>query len=76
MIKLLELILKEGPAEYPADHQPGMRVAKGGSMCANCKFWISEGNKCNNKYWVTWHDGVKEIPYPADEYCCNWWNER
>jgi hypothetical protein len=52
-----------------------MRVTKGGSMCANCEYWVADGNKCNNKYWVTWHDEVKEIPYPADEYCCNWWHE-
>ena len=29
--------------------------------------------KPNKKYWLTWHDGKTEIPYPADEYCCNWW---
>ena len=45
MIKLSELILNEGPIEYPADHQPGMQVTKGGSMCANCKFWVAKGNK-------------------------------
>ena len=54
MIKLSELILKEGLAIYPADHQPGMRVTKGGSMCANCEYWVAEGNKCNNKYWLKW----------------------
>jgi hypothetical protein len=53
-----------------------MRVTKGGSMCANCESWVADGNKCNNKYWVTWHDEVKEIPYTADEYCCNWWHEK
>ena len=50
MIKLTELLLNEGPAEYPADHQPVMRVTKGGSMCANCEYRIAEGNKCNNIY--------------------------
>ncbi len=76
MIKLSELILKEGPAEYPTHHQPGMRVTKGGSMCGNCEYHEDEGNLCNNKYWLKWHDGVEEIPYPADEYCCNWWHEK
>ena len=76
MIKLTELLLNEGPAEYPSDHQPGMRVTKGGSMCANCEYWVAEGNKCNNKYWLKWHDGKEEIPYPADEYCCNWWHSK
>ena len=69
MIKLSELILKEGPAIYPPDHKPGMRVTKCGSMCANCEYWVAEGNKCNNEYWLKWHDGNEEIPYPADEYC-------
>ena len=76
MIKLAEIILKEGPAEYPSNHQPGMRVTKGGSMCANCGYHEAEGNICNNKYWLKWHDGVEEIPYPADEYCCNWWHSK
>ena len=38
MYSLTELLglIKEGPAEYPADHKPGMSVTKGGSMCGNC----------------------------------------
>ena len=76
MINLSELILNEGPAEYPADHQPGMRVTKGGSMCGNCEYHVVEGNLCNNKYWLKWYDGNAKIPYPADEYCCNWWHSK
>jgi len=76
MIKLSELILKEGPAEYPVNHKPGMRVTKGGSMCANCEYHEHEDNLFNNKYWLKWHDGNANIPYPADEYCCNWWHEK
>jgi hypothetical protein len=53
-----------------------MRVTKGGSMCANCEYHEDEGNLCNNKYWLKWHDGDANIPYPADEYCCNWWHEK
>ena len=49
MIKLVNL-LTEGKAEYPPDHEPGMRVTKGGSMCANCEYWVEKGNLCNNKY--------------------------
>jgi hypothetical protein len=76
MIKLSELMLNEGPSTYPADHQPGMRVTKGGSMCGNCEYHVVEGNLCNNKYWLKWHDGNANIPYPADEYCCNWWHSK
>jgi len=32
MIKLSEILITEGPAIYPPDHEPGMRVTKGGSM--------------------------------------------
>lgn len=72
-MKLIDALLLEGPIEYPSNHKPGMRVTKGGSMCGNCEYWIEEGNKCGNKYWLKWNDGEAEIPYPADEYCCNWW---
>jgi len=75
LTKLLKLIT-EGKAEYPADHKPGMRVTKGGSMCANCEYWIEEGNLCNNEYWLKWRDGKAKIPAPADEYCCNWWHAK
>jgi len=82
MYSLTELLglIKEGKIEYPADHKPGMRVTKGGSMCTNCEYWIKEDNnkygKCNNKYWLQWHDGDAKIPVPADEYCCNWWEPK
>lgn len=75
MIKLTDLLLKEGPAEYPSNHQPGMRVPKGGSMCANCEYHKVEGNICLNKYWEQWAE-TKEIPYPANEYCCDWWEPK
>jgi len=76
MIKLSELILKEGPAEYPADHKPVMRVTKGGSMCANCKWWTAAGHKWSKKYWLTCHDGAEEITYPDAEICSNWLYEK
>ena len=75
MISLIK-ILKEGKIEYPADHEPGMRVTKGGSMCGNCEYHEAEGNLCNNKYWLQWNNGDAEIPYPADEYCYNWWHAK
>jgi hypothetical protein len=53
-----------------------MRVTKGGSMCANCEYWVEKGNLCNNKYWLQWRDGNAKIPVAADEYCCNWWHAK
>lgn len=76
MIKLIDILIKEGKIEYPSNHKPGMRVTKGGSMCGNCEYWIKGGNLCGNKYWIQWNDGDNKIPYPADEYCCNWWESK
>jgi hypothetical protein len=58
-----------GEAEYPPDHQPGMRVPKGGSMCANCAF--VDGQNCTNEYFVKWNGSAK-IPGPVDAYCSDW----
>ena len=75
-MKLLKVLHENygGPGELvlPDSHQAGMRVTKGGSMCANCEYWTEEGNICNNKYWNKL-SVVEEIPVAADEYCCIWW---
>lgn len=56
--------------EFPKDHQPGMRVPKGGSSCAKCKY-LKPGNRCGNEYFQQWH-GSDKIPAPAAEYCSDW----
>lgn len=58
--------------EFPADHQPGMRVPKGGSSCASCEYY--KGNMtCGNEYFIKWR-GSNHIPAPApDEYCSDWY---
>lgn len=53
----------------PADHQLGMKVPRGGSMCANCRFFKAP-NVCGNKAFVEWN-GSEKLPAPADEYCCD-----
>lgn len=53
----------------PPDHQLGMRVPKGGSMCANCKY-LSSPTTCGNSGFVKWN-GSPELPDPANEYCCD-----
>jgi ferredoxin len=62
-----------GPGEYilPASHQAGMKVTKGGSMCANCEYSV-EGS---NKYWKKWAE-TEQVPHPGDEYCCDWWHAK
>jgi len=61
--------------DLPPEHRAGMRVPKGGSSCANCKFLVP-GNKCKNEYWVAWHGGDNKIPAPADEYCSDFYEPR
>lgn len=53
----------------PADHQLGMRVPKGGSMCANCRF-LASPTECGNDGFIKWNSGAK-LPAPSDEYCCD-----
>lgn len=61
----------KGPVEYPANHKPGMKVAKGGSCCANCRFW--DGEDCENGHFRKWNGGSGDIPVPPDQYCSDWW---
>lgn len=68
-----------GPMELPASHQAGMKVPKGGSCCANCKWWNYDDSKdtayCSNKYYEKWAE-TNLIPAPADEYCSDWWQSK
>jgi hypothetical protein len=59
-------------AKYPPDHQPGMRVPQGGSMCANCKYLGDDGASCTEENFVRWN-GSPALPAPADEYCSDWY---
>jgi len=61
----------KGPVTYPPDHKPGMKVAKGGSCCANCKFW--DGKDCENSYYRVWNNGNGKIPTDPTTYCSDWW---
>lgn len=64
-----------GPAEYPPDHQPGMRVPKGGSSCSSCRYLSDDGRHCGNSYFQKWN-GSDELPEPADEYCSDWYEPK
>ena len=65
----------EPKVSYPADHQVGMKVPKGGSMCANCEYHEPEGNTCKNEFFIRWN-GSNQIPEPADEYCSDYWEPK
>jgi len=78
MKKLSDVIMESGQyggKKYalPKGHKAGLRVPKGGSCCANCEYWIKE--RCTNKYYQAWA-GTDKIPYPADEYCTDWWEPK
>lgn len=64
--------------ELPSDHKAGMKVSKGGSSCATCKFGDprDDGPHCTNAYWVKWNGGDDKIPAPSDEYCSDWWTPK
>ena len=64
----------KGEVKYPSDHVPGMKVPKGGSRCANCKYW--DGDDCENKYYRIWNKGSGEIPADPNEYCSDWYEPK
>ena len=53
----------------PQDHQLGMKVPEGGSMCANCHF-LASYTTCGNKGFQEWN-GSKNLPASAYRYCCD-----
>jgi len=60
---------------YPADHQIGMKVPKGGSDCAKCEYVSEDEKKCSNKYFIRWN-GSKFLPEKANEFCCDFFETR
>ncbi len=73
MATKLKISKEKGKPEYPADHEPGMKVPKGGSMCKNCEY--VSGQKCTNKYFIKWN-GSDIIPAPIDEYCSDFYEPK
>lgn len=67
-------LAREGKAEYPADHKPGMRVPKGGSDCSKCRYFKAP-QTCRNEYFQKWR-GSDRIPAPPDEYCSDWFEAK
>jgi hypothetical protein len=58
------------PADVlPPDHQLGMKIPKGGSMCANCEY-LQGDSECGNEGFQQWN-GSPQLPDPPDEYCCD-----
>ena len=59
---------------YPSDHEAGLRVPKGGSSCASCKYLKDREERiCGNPYFVRWNNGSNVIPGKIDEYCSDYY---
>lgn len=72
----METSSKVKRATYPADHEAGMKVPRGGSMCANCRFLKDAIKKvCSNEYFVKWN-GSPTIPGEINAYCSDWYEPR
>jgi hypothetical protein len=68
-----------GPFILPDTHVAGMRVPKGGSSCANCRFArkLKDGPHCMNTYWITWNGGQSRLPVDdPSTYCSDWYEPR
>ena len=61
-----------GPLELPEGHKAGMRVPRGGSSCASCRYLGKDQASCGNQLFQAWSGGTK-LPAPADEYCSDWY---
>jgi hypothetical protein len=59
--------------DVPAGHQVGMRVPKGGSSCAKCKYVNDGGEECSEPNFIKWNDDSRKLPEPANEYCCDFY---
>lgn len=73
--KLHLVVLKadKGPVTFPEDHEAAMRVPKGGSCCANCKFVDVDGHACKSEHYVKWAGTHKLPKLPLDEICSDWY---
>jgi broad specificity phosphatase PhoE len=61
--------------ELPRNHEPGMKVPKGGSSCASCEYLGDDKKTCKNEYFIKWN-GSDKLPAPADSYCSDWYQEK
>lgn len=63
----------------PKDHEPAIKVPKGGSSCASCKYFNKDGGgehgTCEAEGFHKFY-GKKEIPVPADEFCSDWYEPK
>lgn len=61
--------------QLPKDHKPAMHVPKGGSSCASCEYLGGDKKTCKNKYYIQYY-ATNKLPFPADEFCSDWYHEK
>lgn len=64
--------MKHGKFILPKDHIPFLRVAKGGSSCASCKFLTEDKRHCGNKLFVQWY-GKSLLPKDIHNWCSDYY---
>ena len=65
-----------GHPTYPDDHKPLLRVPRGGSCCANCKFVNVAKHSCGSPHYARWNNGSHQLPnLPLDEMCSDWYEK-
>lgn len=64
----------KGLASYPRDHVAMLRVPKGGSSCASCKYVDKAAHACKSAHYVRWNGGDAKLPdHGLDELCSDWY---
>jgi len=78
-IRLIDLIKEQfggGEFSLPPDHKPAIKVPKGGSCCANCRYWNDEEGLCSNQYYIKWNGGSGTIPEDPTSFCSDWYEPK
>lgn len=60
----------------PPSHLPGLRVPRGGSSCANCRYLKLDQNDephCWEPHFVAWNGGTRLPVDDARDYRSDWW---
>jgi hypothetical protein len=67
--------LESKKPQYPPNHEPAIKVPKGGSSCSSCEYLGKDGKRCSNEYFIKWN-GSDRLPYPADQFCSDWYEPK
>lgn len=60
---------------YPANHQPAMKVPKGGSSCKTCKFLGRDEKTCASPDYRAYY-GHNRLLQHYEEFCSDWYTPK